>query len=492
MRRVPASVLCAAALFVGIIIGASGEWWSFSRPVQANLLDQEAARRLAQELRDGTSALHTGSDLLSKIAKLTSPSVVHIQCERRNSKRGLVEETGSGVIVVSEKSKGIFVVTNRHVVDATELGRITIHLADGRVLHPMKVWSDKFSDVAIMKIEAPSLNAARWGDSDRLEIGHMVLAMGSPFGLSQSLTYGIVSAKGRRALQLGETSDTELINQDFLQTDAAINPGNSGGPLINLHGEIVGINTAIASNSGGNEGIGFSIPSNLVRRVVDDLLAYGKVPRAWLGVVLDPDFKPDTARRLKLDRLRGARVVKVFPDSPAARANMQFDDVVLQFDGHEVLDENHLINLVSLLPVNKRVKALVWRGGRHVNMEVTVTDRTELDERAEAPIKTAPGMGTRIDGLGLTVHELEPDLALQLGFPKAKQGLLVLNVDSRSPVAGDLQLYDLIEEVARTPVNTASELRAAVRQIHHGESIVLKVQRSSDGQKRSHLVVVRW
>jgi serine protease Do len=492
MRRVPALVLCSAALVVGILIGSASDWWPFSRRAQANLLDQEAARRLAQELRDGTSALHTGSALLSKIAKLTSPSVVHIQCERRSSKRGLVEETGSGVIVESDKSKGTFVVTNRHVVEGTELGRITIHLADGRVLHPTKVWTDKFSDVAIMQVDASSLNPARWGDSDRLEIGHMVLAMGSPFGLSQSLTYGIVSAKGRRALQLGETSDTELINQDFLQTDAAINPGNSGGPLINLHGEIVGINTAIASNSGGNEGIGFSIPSNLVRRVIDDLLVYGKVPRAWLGVVLDPDFKPDTARRLKLDRLRGARVLKVFPDSPAARANLQFDDVVLQFDGHEILDENHLINLVSLLPVSKRVKAVVWRGGRHVNVEVTVTDRTELDERTEAPTKTTPGMGTRIDDLGLTVHQLEPDLAQQLGFPKSKQGLLVLNIDARSPVSRDVQLYDLIEEISRTPVNSADELRDLVRQARRGESVVMKVQRTSDGQKKSHLVVVHW
>lgn len=492
MRRVPAVLMCSVALLLGILIGSSGEWWPITRSVQANLLDQETAKRLTQELRDGTSALHSGSALLSKIAKLSSPSVVHIQCERRTKKQGLVEETGSGVIVESSKSKGMFVVTNRHVVDGTELARITIHLSDGRVLYPLQVWSDKFSDVAIMKVEASSLHAARWGDSDRLEIGHMVLAMGSPFGLSQSLTYGIVSAKGRRALHLGENEASDLINQDFLQTDAAINPGNSGGPLINLHGEIVGINTAIASNSGGNEGIGFSIPSNLVRRVIDDLLMYGKVPRAWLGVVLDPDFKPETAKRLKLDRLRGARVVKVFPDSPAARGSIQYDDTIIQFDGVDVLDENHLINLVSLLPVNKRVKVLLWRGGRHVNLEVTVTDRTELDERSEAPTKTAPGMGTRIDNLGLTVHELEPDLAQQLGFQRTKQGLLVLNVDAKSPVSADVQLYDLIEEVARTPVTSISDIRNAVQQAKAGDSLVIKVQRNSNGQKRSHLVVVRW
>src|SRR5438067_105173 len=154
-----------------------------------------------------------------------------------------------------------------------------------------------------------SVQASRWGDSDKVEIGHLALAMGSPFGLSQSVTLGIISAKGRRSLKMPESS--EMINQDFLQTDAAINPGNSGGPLIDMQGQVIGINTAIASQSGGNEGIGFSIPSNLVRRVIDQLLEHGKVIRAYLGVSLDNDFNADTAARLKIDRLRGARIVGI-------------------------------------------------------------------------------------------------------------------------------------------------------------------------------------
>jgi serine protease Do len=194
---------------------------------------------------------------------------------------------------------------------------------------------------------------------------------------------GIISAKGRRSLKLGNKA--EVINQNFLQTDAAINPGNSGGPLIDLHGRIIGVNTAIASNSGGNDGIGFSIPSNLVRRVIDELLVNGKVQRAFLGVRLDDDFDADTAKRLKLERVRGARIVEVYPNTPASRANLKFDDVILSFGGVDVIDENHLINLVSLTPVDKRVKMSIFRSGKRVTMEVVLGDRTDLEERSEAP-----------------------------------------------------------------------------------------------------------
>ncbi len=205
-------------------------------------------------------------------------------------------------------------VTNRHVIADARLDDISIHLHEGRVLKPARIWTDEATDVAVLQVEAPNLIPARWGDSDRVEIGNMVLAMGSPFGLSQSITFGIISAKGRRSLNLG--SDRTVLNQDFLQTDAAINPGNSGGPLIGLNGRIVGINTAIASNSGGNEGIGFSIPSNLVRRVVDQLLLYGKVRRAYLGVKLDSEFSAETARRLQVGRLRVPASWKSIPTRP--------------------------------------------------------------------------------------------------------------------------------------------------------------------------------
>jgi serine protease Do len=377
---------CGMALLLGILIGNSLDSTSL-KTVQANALDVNQAEALYRELGANAGSLVEGSQLLAKIAKLTTPSVVHILSQRANSRRsGTVEETGSGVLVTSPKATGVFVVTNRHVVaEVTDLNDISIHLHDGRVVHPVQIWKDKPADIAVMKVSASDLEAARWGDSDKVEIGHMVLAMGSPFGLSQSMTYGIISAKGRRSLKLGQSA--EVLNQDFLQTDAAINPGNSGGPLIDLHGRIIGINTAIASNSGGNDGIGFSIPSNLVRRVVDDLLTYNKVPRAYLGVKLDPSFTPEAAAKLKLDRSRGARVVEIYPDTPASRAKMQMDDVILIFNQLAVEDHDHLIHLVSMAPVDRPVDVVVSRNGQRMTLRIVLGDRSDLEARTEAPAK---------------------------------------------------------------------------------------------------------
>jgi serine protease Do len=488
MSRLSTGLVCAGAILVGIIIGTHGESWRMRTAAHANDPEISAADRGYHELQSTRSPLADSSELLAKIVRLTTNSVVHIESERRTPRGRLIEETGSGVVMESSKARGFFVVSNRHVVEETDLKQISIHLHDGRVIHPTQLWTDKATDVAIMKVPATNLQAARWGDSDKVEIGHMVLAMGSPFGLSQSVTLGIISAKGRRSLKLGETSD--MINQDFLQTDAAINPGNSGGPLIDVQGQVIGINTAIASNSGGNEGIGFSIPSNLVRRVIDQLLEYGKVTRAYLGVSLDNDFNADTAARLKLDRLRGARVVGIKRNSPAARAKLEVEDVVLTFDGIEVLDENHLINLVSLTAVGKTVKVVIFRKGKHITLDVTVGDRVELDQeqsRSEAPSK--PEMGTHLHSLGLTLHPLESDLAPQLGFDKSARGLLVLKIDRNGPMDGELQLFDLIEEVARIPVSSVDDLKAALDSTSGNDSFLLTIKRRTNGRTQSQVVV---
>ncbi len=487
MSRTSAGFLCAVALVSGVVLGARGEWWRWGAIAQAEAPDAGETERGYHELQTGRSPLAASSDLLAKIARLTTNSVVHIQSERRTSRGRLIEETGSGVVMESSKARGFYVVSNRHVVDETDLKNISIHLHDGRVIHPTQIWTDKETDVAIMKVAPTNLQASRWGDSDRVEIGHMVLAMGSPFGLSQSVTLGIISAKGRRSLKLGET--TEMLNQDFLQTDAAINPGNSGGPLIDMQGQVIGINTAIASNSGGNEGIGFSIPSNLVRRVIDQLLEYGKVTRAYLGVSLDNDFNADTAGRLKLDRLRGARVVKIHDDSQASRAGLKLDDVLLTFDGIEVMDENHLINLVSLTPVGRKVKMVIFRGGKHLTLDVTVGDRAGWDQNQRSEAPSRPDMGTHIQSLGLTLHQLEPELAPQLGFDRSAKGLLVLKIDRNGPMDGELQLYDLIEEVGRTPVASVDELTSAIDAAAVNDSFLLTIKRRANGQTQSQVVV---
>ena len=382
MRQRTVLMLCLGTLVVGILIGAGAVSLPIHRTVQAGNLDSATAERVYRELSTEGSSLHDGSMLLAKIASVTTPSVVHIQCERRVPGRAKEEETGSGVILTSSKATGFFVVTNCHVVDKTPVDSISIQLHDGRVIQPERVFTDVESDVAVLKIDAPNLTAAKWGDSRKIDIGHMVLAMGSPFGLSRSVTLGIISARGRRKLQLGKT---EVINQDFLQTDAAINPGNSGGPLIDLQGRVIGINTAIATSSGGNDGIGFSIPSQLAQRVMDQLLEHGVVPRAWIGVKLDENFDTRIAAKLKLDRVMGARVNQVFDNSPASRAGLQLDDIVLNFDGVDVQDHDHLINLVSLSPIGKQIRMAVWRGQKKISLAIVLADRSDLRKTSEAP-----------------------------------------------------------------------------------------------------------
>ncbi|MEM7810159.1 MAG: trypsin-like peptidase domain-containing protein [Planctomycetota bacterium] len=321
----------------------------------------------------GADPLVDGGDRLAAVTREAMPSVVSITSVGRNRGRE-VEETGSGVLMRHELLPGSIVVTNRHVVSKGRQSEdITIELADGRTVSPTRRWQDPASDLAVLHLPDVDTATSRWGDSDRLDIGHFVLALGSPFGLSSSVTLGIVSAKGRRALDLGH--DAAVINQDFIQTDAAINPGNSGGPLIDLHGRVVGINTAIASESGGNEGIGFSIPSALARRVVDQLIREGEVKRAYLGVGLDPNFDADKAREFQLDRPRGAFVSQVYPTTPASAAGLRAGDIVLRFGPTEVLDQSHLIHLVSLTPVGKTVPLKVLRDGRNVRVDVTLTAR---------------------------------------------------------------------------------------------------------------------
>ncbi|MCY2966650.1 MAG: PDZ domain-containing protein, partial [Planctomycetota bacterium] len=408
--------------------------------------------------------------------RLTTPSVVHIETQRRTIRGRRADETGSGVILASPRPGEFIVVTNSHVVDGTEVADISVHLHDKRVLHPVRKLEDRPTDVAVLLLAERDLTAARLGDSDRLQIGHLVLAMGSPFGLSQSTTLGIISAKGRRSLKISETTD--MLNQDFLQTDAAINPGNSGGPLIDMQGTVIGINSAIASNSGGNEGIGFSIPSKLVQTVIDQLLTTGKVVRAYLGVSLDPDFNTESAAALKLDRPKGARVLKVNPGTPAARAKLLVDDVVLTFDGTEVQDENHLINLVSLTPVNRKVKVVIFRGGKHITIDVVVGDREQLD-RASGP--QMQDEGTQLNQLGLTVHDLSEELLAQLGYSRETRGVLVLKVNGVARFQQEVRPYDVIASVGGKEIANLKDLESALELARDTKEVMLAVKRREKG-----------
>jgi len=380
MKTTRSTLLCCFGIALGFGFGAGLNSYGPTATVQAESLSAGESEKIYRELDAGGSSLAETSKVLSKIARVVMPSVVHINSFRKVATRGRVEETGSGIVMSSFERPGTYIVTNRHVINDAlpNLESISIHLHDGRVINPNKVWEDRYSDIAVLQVEASNLEPLRWGDSDELNIGNIVLACGSPFGLSQSVTMGIVSARGRSSLGIGNR--TGVLNQDFIQTDAAINPGNSGGPLIDLQGKLIGINTAIASTHGGNEGIGFSIPSNLVRRVVNHLLEFGAVRRAYLGVKLDSEFDFEAAQQLSLNRIRGARILEVYPNTPAARASLKYNDVILEFNGTEVFDESHLINEVSLSEIGTSVEVVVWRGGRKVTIRVDLTDRPIRNE----------------------------------------------------------------------------------------------------------------
>jgi serine protease Do len=368
VRAHSAGLVCASGLFLAPLATAD----------EFTSIDHRA--RLFAELAQDVEAIERQGNVLKRAVKLVTPSVVHIEAKRDDDARiqKSLEEAGSGVVI--ERNGKHFVITNRHVIKFSSLANIKIKCWDGQQLTPTKVWADRETDIAILAIDGKNLIPANIGDSDKLDIGDFVLAVGSPFGLSHSVTYGIISAKGRRDLQLG---DDGVTNQDFLQTDAAINPGNSGGPLLNLRGEVIGINTAIASSSGGSEGIGFTIPMNMVTVVTDQLIEHGQVIRAYLGVQLDASFTREEAAEVGLSTLEGARVTGVTPKSPAEAANLQTGDVILQFNGSRVEDDDHLINLVSLTPVGREVEVVLVRNRQRVRIRAKVGNRSELKPAME-------------------------------------------------------------------------------------------------------------
>ena len=319
-------------------------------------------------------------NILKRLVHLVTPSVVHISAYKNvdPGSSDVIEEAGSGVIVMIKKTP--VVITNRHVIKNATLGNIDIKLHDGRPAFVEKIWSDKATDIAVLSLRdspsSPRLVPAQLGNSDKAEIGDFVVAVGSPFGLSHSVTYGIISAKGRRDLRLG---NDDISLQDYLQTDAAINPGNSGGPLLNLRGELIGINSAMASSTGRNEGIGFSIPINMVMIVAHQLVKHGHIQRAYLGVRMDHRFRNETARQLGLSHAQGVRVTGITANSPADAAELHVNDVILACDGIRIEDDNHLSNLVSFSEVGKSVELLVMRNRTAIKIQLTLGARRTFE-----------------------------------------------------------------------------------------------------------------
>ncbi len=456
---------------------------------------------LYAELERDAQQLDRWSHVLRKIVRLISPTVVHIDTEkndrysRRYGPRHWVEEAGSGVVI--EHLQRYYVLTNWHVVRDAAMSKINVKLADSRVLSPTSVWHDAATDVAVLAISAENLVAAHLGNSDLLEIGDFVLAVGSPFGLSNSVTYGILSAKGRRDLELG---DEGVRYQDFLQTDAAINPGNSGGPLINLRGEVVGINTAIASNSGGNEGIGFSIPINMVMAIARQLIEHGSVERAFLGVKVDSRFGPDVAAKLGLGRVRGARISVIIPNSPAAAVPLRVGDVILRFNDVDIEDDAHLINVVSHTKVGSEVPVVVYREQKEVVFQIKVTEQPRVGPQSS--VEPTPREGRAmdlvgleawdVDVLGLTLVGIDASVASRFELAPGQVGLLVVRVDAQGPMTGQIQRGEIIEEFDDQPVRRIEDLERVMAGSPTAAGLRLKVTAAqSDQAQASRTVVIK-
>lgn len=330
----------------------------------------------------GTSrAWARGDDVVSalenrfeRVARTVSPSVVALEAIKptiEDGKTRSVDDSGSGSLVRFSGKTGLYVLTNYHVIGAAPPRQITVNTADGRILKPLKVLADPESDIALLSIkEEAGFKVLPLGDSDKMRVGHWVLAFGSPFGLNQTVTHGIISARGRGQVSLGST----IRIKDFLQTDAAINPGSSGGPLVNLEGELIGVNTAIASPSKASAGVAFAIPSNLIKEIAAQLIDKGRVVRGYLGAQLAIGMDLNEALKLGLDKAQGAMVDAVMPDSPAAKAGLRRGDVILTLEDEPVLNDNQFINRVSSYAPGRRVQMKIWRDRAMKNVEAVIGD----------------------------------------------------------------------------------------------------------------------
>jgi len=449
---------------LALALGATG--FGIARATQKAGSNPQATLKLAapSEVSSKTSFAPIVKGVLPSVVNISSSKVVHPREEAAEQpqmdpffrqffgdnmnvpKDRRERSLGSGVIASPEG----YVLTNNHVVDgATE---VKVTLSDKREFNAKIVGTDPKTDVAVLKIEADKLTPVTIGDSSKVEVGDVALAIGNPFGVGQTVTKGIISATGRGNLGIEDY-------EDFLQTDAPINPGNSGGALVNDRGELIGINTAIISHgSGGSQGIGFAVPTNLVRQVMDQILKNGKVVRAYLGI-LPQDVTPGMAKAFGEKEARGIVVGDVSGDGPAKEAGVQRGDILLEVNGKTVTSSNELRNHISMMQPGSSVELKVLRNGAEKQISVKL---------AEMPTETAKvnsdGEGESKALEGVEVTNLNGQIAQELGIPPATRGVVVSGIDPSSKMADSgLRRGDVIQEVNHQPVKNVSEFQSAIK-----------------------------
>ncbi len=440
----------------------------------------------AASTEEDIEVLDRSAKAFARVVKDVKPAVVHIKVESTAKPPAEMEEffnhpfferffgpefrfqdpnrpkrrqygAGSGFIISADGH----ILTNNHVVENAE--KMTVTLADNREVEAKLIGTDPQSDVALVKIdvdeELPTLSL---GDSDALDVGEWVIAIGNPFGLNQTVTVGVVSAKGRSRVGINEY-------ENFIQTDAAINPGNSGGPLINIYGDVVGINSALYSRTGGYMGIGFAIPINMVKSIEDQLQKHGKVTRGWLGVVIQ-DVTEELARSFGLKKAKGILVSEAQQDSPAEEAGIKQGDVITGLDGVMLKDVADLRNRIALTIPGTTVTLQIIRNGEPMEIDV------EIDEQPSDFGVARSDSDSALGSFGLAVQELTPELAEQLGY-QDRQGVVISEVEPGSNAEqSGLKPGQLIEEVNKVKISNIRELQQVLSKSSHSDRVLLRVR----------------
>jgi serine protease Do len=376
------------------------------------------------------------------------------------------QSLGSGVIV----SEDGYIVTNNHVIEKAQ--EIKVLLLNKKDYKAKLIGADPKTDIAVIKIDAKGLTPLSWGDSNKLKVGEVVFAIGNPFGLNQTVTMGMISAVGRANVGIADY-------EDFIQTDAAINPGNSGGALINARGELIGINTAILSRTGGYQGIGFAVPSSMSKQVMDSLIKYKKVVRGWLGVSIQ-EVTSDLAEEFGVKDLKGALVSGVMKDSPAEKAGIRQGDVILQYNGRVVEDTGHLRNMVSQTQIGASVKVKLFRDKKEIETDVIIAELPKkLAETSSRGEESEENVDEESNALaGLVVRELSPDLARRFGFDENEKGVVVFKVEPGSRVfEAGIRPGDIVLQINQKNVTSLEDYKRSASKIKAKERTLLLIRR---------------
>lgn len=452
---------------------------------------------LTPEEKQAVAQIKVFNTAFKAIAREVTPSVVTInviskreeeQRSRRFSPWGFPmpdmpegnperESTGSGIIMTNSG----YILTNHHVAGKAE--KLKVRLSDNREFDAELIGSDPRTDIAVIKVDAKDLKPAQIGQSDKVQIGEWVLAVGAPLNLESTVTTGIVSAMGRDIDILRDASGLSI--EDFIQTDAAVNPGNSGGALVNLNGAVIGVNTAIASTGmqGGFVGYSFAVPIDLAKKVMDDIIEYGEVKRGILGVALN-EVTAGKADAFGLDRPKGVLISNVFSDTPAEKAGLQTNDIILSVDGQTVNRPNQLQSIIGRKRPGDKVTLNLYRDGKNRTLTATLSDKISEDMQRTAS-RQRPEKNEEASELGVTVQDITPELLREAGLPKDIKGVLVTEVSRQASRAGFVR-GDVIQSVLQHPIEqdirSVKEFEAAIEKLEKGRYAVFYVE--NDGHRR--------